>query len=89
MTVLLNMNDQLIEQFYKTVTDYLWGVDKPHTIPTKVLTKSKECGGLRLVDMCAKQNALKVQWILRCKDSIFVNNIFCNEFETGLGHFIW
>ena len=58
-------------------------------VPTHILQHAKESGGLRLVELNAKQKSLKVQWVFRSVNNLFFNNIVSNSLIPMLGLFIW
>ena len=49
----------------------------------------KDQGGQRLVDLIAKERALKIQWIFRARQELFFNVVSISNLIPQLGQFIW
>ena len=60
MSVLENLTKDLIIKYDKMISNFLWD-NKKAKILMAVLHKPKEIGGLRLVNLKAKQDSLKIQ----------------------------
>ena len=59
MTVLRNIDKAISTKFYETIHRFLW--KGRARIPFQILHSDKEQGGLCLVNLICKQEALKVQ----------------------------
>ena len=81
------MSEQLINKFESVILKYIWKDSSPK-IPLSVLQLAKDCGGLCLVDLGAKQMALKLQWIFRIMDSDFFKEVAINNLIPSLGLYI-
>ena len=62
MSTMLNMTDRQINTVEGVIREYIWTGKKPK-ISFELLKKNKIHGGLRLVDLKAKQNALKCGYL--------------------------
>lgn len=69
MAVLQSISQDEIKKFEKTVNDFLWGTDKRPKIALRTLQNTKEYGGLKVIDIAAKDKALKIQWINKFKNN--------------------
>ena len=55
----------------------------------ELLQNPREFGDLRLVNIKAKQDSLKIQWIFHCLEQTILLEIFANQVAPTLGQFIW
>ena len=62
MTVLPNMSEKMLTTLDTYFNEFIWGGKRPK-IPLKVLKRSKNEGGAALVDLRARQSAIKTTWI--------------------------
>ena len=62
MQVLTCTNDMLYEEFYNEVQEFIWKGARPK-ISLSILCKAKHNGGLGLVDLKARHQALLFKWI--------------------------
>lgn len=69
MNVLPAINEEETRKTERVINNFLWGKDKRAKIALKKLYNTKEYGGLKLVDIKNKDNALKVQWVSHYKES--------------------
>ena len=83
MQVLCDPDENVYKQFYKLLEKFLWKGKRPK-IKTKILCSSKKEGGLNLVNLEFKNQALKVSWIFRKENQIqdLLNHIVPDEMGT-------
>lgn len=75
MQVLPNLDPGHYITFNQIVQQFLWSGGSTK-ISARLLTKDKKQGGLRLVDLAARQTALKAQWVTKLQDENFLSSIF-------------
>ena len=63
MSVLPTIPQATVNKVEKLIEDFLWGKDKRPKIPTKVLQRPVDKGGLKLMDLSVKDDAIKISWI--------------------------
>ena len=68
------------------VRNFLWkgGQSK---ISLHTLQKARESGGFRLVNLEAKQQALKMQWVYRIRNNEFFSEVAISQLIPDLGLF--
>ena len=54
----------IVNRFEKQIESFLWKGKRPK-IPTSILHQTSENGGVKLVDLCIKNRALKIAWLYR------------------------
>lgn len=87
LQVLPTLHNDYRNRYVQLVLQFLWGDKKPK-IPFDILTKSRECGGLRLADLSLRDASLKAQWVRIIKD----NDFFFSVADNVLGNYgvlIW
>ena len=62
LKILPSLPIEYLQKFEKLANDFIWDQKKPK-IPLKILQGNKDQGGLGLINLQAKQGALKAQWI--------------------------
>lgn len=87
LAVLNMLPKQFVTQFNKIIHSFIWNNGKPKLALEK-LFNSTELGGLKLVDISAKDAALKCQWISYLKQSPKLANL-ANQFLPSIGQDIW
>ena len=86
MQVLPNLTKSQLKSIDSIIKKFLWGKGRPK-IPLKVLRNPKKYGGLKLVDLEARQTALKVSWVQRIhKQTSFQ---YAYLWFNGMGHLLW
>lgn len=88
MQVLPNMTQGLVKQLNDRISSFIWSGRKPK-IAREVLICDKKQGGLRLVDIEARQRALKMQWVIRIKNDGIWSTLFNGMLKENLGNLIW
>lgn len=88
MQVFQNVSQVFVRKFDKLIKAFLWegGSTK---ISHKVLSKDKNQGGLRLVDVVHRQTALRAQWIVQIINNEFWSTLFYNLLKCKIGERIW
>lgn len=86
--VLPNMNNELTIKVNDKIVNFLWNGKKPK-IAKDLLVCNKNQGGLRLVDITARQDALKVLWMPRIASSQLWASIFYNNLSNEITEMIW
>ena len=77
MMVLPNLTQEFLKQMEESIESFIWNGRKPK-IPLKVLQMSKKSGGLKLVNLKRKEQALKLTWINIIKlDEQIANLAYC------------
>ena len=66
MAMLLSIPVKYIEEFNKLIQEFLWN-GKRAKIPLKILQGNKEQGGLGLIDLRARDVAMKLQWVIKIR----------------------
>ena len=85
---MLDMSEQQTKNLESMLREYLWNGRKPK-ISLDTLKKKKHQGGLQLVDIKAKQDALKIAWIFRIEDDVFLEKCVYSQLDTELDKLIW
>lgn len=88
MQVLPNLTQQYIENVCSIVRSFIWN-SKKAKITDKLLTVDKKYGGLRLVNLTHRQNALKIQWITIVNGDIFWETMCFSNLKINIGKIIW
>ena len=88
MFIMSNLHDDQLATVYKLIKNYLWG-EKHAKISMQTLMCDKHQGGLRLVNLKAKQNALKISWIPRIIEDEFLNKQVIEKLSKTLGNLMW
>ena len=90
MTTMANLTEEQIRCVEREIHRYLWQ-GKRACIAVETLTKSKEDGGLRLVDLRAKQKSIKIKWIFMLDHDRdpFLSTCAFNALSKPLGQDIW
>ena len=84
----LTLNDNNIKEIEKVIRGFLWKGKKPK-IALNTLMKKKEQGGLRLVNLIAKQDSIKIGWIFTIEDDIFLSECAYSILSKSLRQLIW
>ena len=88
MSVLLDLTKEQLRQVNGIIHNFLWK-GKRARIAMNTLCKDRKDGGLKLVDISAKQTALKVGWIPRLDDDAFLANCAYHALCPVLRNNIW
>ena len=88
MMTMLYLNETEIAQVEGIISNFLWNNKKPK-ISLEMLKKDKKQGGLRLVDISAKQNTIWVSWIIKSLEDSFLQRCVEYNLNKDLGHRIW
>ena len=70
MSVMLNMSEAEIKNIEKCIYSFLWNGKSRGRIAIATLQNPKKHGGLNLVNISAKQDALKIQNVFRSEQSL-------------------
>ncbi len=87
LACLTSPTEQHYTQYKKSMRKYIWEGKKPK-IAYDTLISSVPDGGMKLVDLEHKDNALKIQWIKRIKKNDSLSNI-AYHFLPKIGELIW
>ena len=68
LTILPILNKDVIEDYEKTVTRFIWNKGKSK-VPLSLLMSNKEDEGLGLTNLTLKDIALKAQWVKKTKEN--------------------
>lgn len=88
MQVLPNMPVHIYNEISEIVQKFLWSGGSTK-ISNKILTKDKKYGGLRLVNILARQQALKIQWIVFITTNATWMSIFQHQLTFPITEIIW
>ena len=88
LSTVLNLTNVQIDIVEKLFREFLWCGKKPK-ISLVTLKKSKKNCGMRLVDISAKQDSIKISWIFRIQDNVFLLKCCENSLDPTLGQNIW
>lgn len=88
MQVLNSVKDDLVNEFEQMVKNFLWGENKRVKIKLATLYNTKEYGGLKLVNLIAKDKSLKIKWVSTCKMVDKIRDLAC-EFLPSIGNDFW
>ena len=78
VSVLSNIPQRYINQFYELVENFLWGEGKPK-VTTDILMLPKDQGGMQLVNLGAKQDSLKIKWAILARENLFFAEVVGNN----------
>ena len=85
---MLYLTKQQIEEVEKEFRNFLWG-GKKAKIALFTLQKNKLQGGLRLVDLSAKQDTLRIKYIFSLYNNTFLLSQMSVTLHKELGMLIW
>ena len=88
MLTVMTLSQVQLEQINGIIHKFLWK-GKRARIAMSTLTKKKNQGGLKLVDLVAKQNALKISWIFKLNQSPFLQAAMYENLTSSLGMSLW
>ena len=88
MTSMLDMDDKQIRLINGLIKNFIW-CGKRAKIGFETLMKKKEQGGACLVNIKAKQDALKIAWIVKLNDDLFLSNCAYTQLDKVLRQHIW
>ena len=80
---MLYLNPKQIKEIEGLFRQFIWGNCKAK-ISLTLLKKSKIHGGLRLVNVSAKQDALQINWIHKFLEDEFFRKCFCETLNIRL-----
>ena len=88
LTTLYNCSEEQMKLANSKICDFIWS-NKKSKISFEVLTKKKGQGGLGLVDLHARQRALKISWIFKIHKVQFLESQMYAALCPVLRHSIW
>ena len=88
MSTMLSLTKEQIKIIEKRITRFIWN-DKRPKIALSTLQKLKYQGGVRLVNLNAKQKALKISWIFRLDSDAFIAECAYKALSSTLRNLIW
>lgn len=88
MQVSRTISKDLVTKFEKIVNDFLWGVNKRAKIKISTLYNDKTEGGLRIVNLHAKDDSLKIKWVTNCINDEKIQGLAL-EFLPDIGIDFW
>ena len=88
MSVLPAISTELVQSINKQIQNFIWN-DKRPKIPLQTMQKSKEEGGLALVDLHKKDQAIKISWIQILQTDKIVENLAYKQLCGTLREKIW
>ena len=87
MSVMLNLYDEQVKLIESIIRDFIWNGKRPK-IALELMQKDKKDDGLRLVNLRAKQDSIKIAWIFKEKDE-FLNKSMYVHLDSKITELIW
>ena len=84
----LDLDEQKIKDFNAVIKEFIWKGKKPK-IALETLTKSREQGGIRLVDLSVKQEVIQINWIFMLENDLFLSECAYAVLSSKLRNLIW
>ena len=88
LSTVLDLSRQDIHSVEMCMREFIWKGKKPK-IALYTLTKNKHQGGIRLVDITAKQDSIRIGWIFRLEKDLFLQECAFAEIAPTLRNLIW
>ena len=88
MSTMTNLSKKQIKEVETIIREYLWS-GKKAKIALETLQKDKSQGGTRLVNLTAKQDAIKVSNIFKLENDLFLEKCAYEELNPVLKDWIW
>ena len=88
LTVMRTVPTIWYKKFQDLANAFIWNGRKPK-IAWKIVTGNKENGGLGLVDLKKKHDALKVAWVTRLHKKEKIANLAYELLKNQYGHHVW
>ena len=85
---MLRLSEKQIKEIEGRICKYLWKGKKPQ-IGYDTLTKDKTQGGLKLIDLCEKQCAIKISWIFKIDHDNLLSKCAYENLNNRIGNLIW
>ena len=85
---MLNLSKSQIKEVETTISEFIWSGKRPK-IALNTLKCDKPHGGLHLVDISAKQDALKIVWIFKLQDNRLLQECAFESLSPDLQDTIW
>ena len=87
MTTMCDMTKEQIYQVECMIREFIWSGKRPK-IAYELLQKDKKDGGLRLVNIKAKQKKIKIGWIFKDLDP-FIKSSMYQSLDRNITELIW
>ena len=88
MMCLASMSEEQRRGMEAIIRDFIWSGRKPK-ISLYTMSRKKSQGGLQLVDVKAKQQALQIQAIFQCEPDSFLHHCMHSKLVPSLGSVVW
>ena len=88
MTTIPSMTDQMFKQVETEIEKFIWNGHKSK-IPTEVLRKSKDQGGLALTNLKLKDYAIKSTWVHMLHEHMYPEDLAYEIINEDLKELIW
>ena len=88
MTTMANLSDKQIKTVEDLIKEFLWR-GKKAKIAFETLKKDRKQGGLRLVDLSAKQSSIKIKWIFSVLYDSFLERCAYEALSPKIKGMIW
>ena len=89
MSVLPNIPKGMIRKIESMWEKFLWGNNSKPKIKTEILQKERGKGGLKLVDLHLKDQALKISWVKIAHEQPEIARILYANIQPELQELIW
>ena len=86
MSTMLFLKQDDINKIESIIRNFLWG-GRRAKVSLATLMKRKKDGGLRLVNLQAKQQTMRIAWIFKL--DYFLETCLCNNLSNIIGNQIW
>ena len=88
LLAMMELTDEDIKKFEQTVKGFLWPGKRPH-IDIRTLEKRKDQGGLRLTSITARQDTMRISWIFKLENDVFLSNCAYRNLHEHIRQLIW
>ena len=88
LSTMMYLTDKQVEKIENLFREFIWN-GKKSKISLMSLQKKREQAGLRLVDIKAKQDTLRVAWVYRINDNDFLRRRAYAALDPNINEIIW
>ena len=88
LSSVLDINNEQVQEYNKIVRDFIWQGKYPK-IALTTLQKSKEQGGIKVMDIVAKQDSLLINWIFKLEEDPVLCECAYQILSPYLRNMIW
>ena len=88
LSTVLTLNKEQISEIENIIREFIWKGKKPK-IALATLQNLKHQGGLKLVNLLAKQDTIKISWIFKLESDSLLRECAYNTLAPKLRQLIW